>query len=134
MESKHAAASLNALGHATRLAIYRLLVSRGPGGLAAGSIGDVLKLAPATLSFHLRELAHAGLIHARQQSRFIYYSADSAAMNALMAYLARNCRGENGAEARNEDASDAAPSFAESSAGAAPPLVKPVIHPKRRVT
>lgn len=134
MESTHAAASLSALGHATRLAIYRLLVSRGSGGLAAGSIGDALKLAPATLSFHLRNLAHAGLIHARQQSRFIYYSVDSAAMNALMAYLARSCCRGDGAEARHGEARDGTPPVGEGPAGAAPSPIKPVIHPKRRVT
>jgi len=61
----------------TEKAIRRFIKTLGgPEGLAAGRIGAALALAPATLSFHLRQLSHAGLIHARQQSRFIYYSAD----------------------------------------------------------
>ena len=91
MESKAAVAALSALAQETRFGIYRMLVEKGPVGAAAGSIGDALKLAPATLSFHLRELCHAGLISARQQSRFIYYSADSTAMSTLLNYLAENC-------------------------------------------
>lgn len=83
--------ALGALAQETRLAIFRLLVEYGPAGLAAGRIGEALSLPPATLSFHLKELGNAGLIAARQQSRFIYYSADFGAMNALVGYLTENC-------------------------------------------
>jgi len=97
MEIKSAVSVLNALAQETRLAIYRLLVHSSREGLPAGRIGAALALAPATLSFHLRELSHAGLVHARQQSRFIYYSADVAAVGELLGFLAANCCPENGA-------------------------------------
>lgn len=93
MESKTAVTTLAALAQERRLGIFRLLVTAGPAGLAVGRIGEVLGVAPATLSFHLKELAHAGLVGTRQQGRFIYYSANYAAMNALLAFLTDNCCG-----------------------------------------
>ena len=83
--------ALSALSQEHRLAIFRLLVEQGPAGLPAGVIGERLQLAPATLSFHLKELAHAGLVASRQNGRFIYYRADYATMNGLVAYLTENC-------------------------------------------
>ena len=91
MKSKKAVAALAALAQDTRLAVYRLLVQQGPSGMAAGEIAAALGLPPATLSFHLKELAHAGLVRARQEGRFVFYSADFAAMNALLGYLSENC-------------------------------------------
>jgi DNA-binding transcriptional ArsR family regulator len=91
MKSKAAVQSLAALAQETRLAVYRLLVQQGPSGMAAGEIATQLGLAPATLSFHLKELAHAGLVSARQDGRFIFYAADFDAMNALLAFLTENC-------------------------------------------
>jgi DNA-binding transcriptional ArsR family regulator len=91
MESKSAVQSLAALAQETRLAVYRLLVQQGPSGMAAGEIAAQLALAPATLSFHLKELAHAGLVRARQEGRFIFYAADFEAMNALLSFLTENC-------------------------------------------
>ena len=91
METTNALAALSALSQEHRLAIFRVLVEQGPDGLPAGMIGERLQLAPATLSFHLKELSHAGLIAARQNGRFIYYRADYAAMNGLVAYLTENC-------------------------------------------
>ena len=91
MKSKVAVQSLAALAQETRLAVYRLLVQQGPSGMAAGEIAAQLGLAPATLSFHLKELAHAGLVSARQDGRFIFYAADFDAMNALLAFLTENC-------------------------------------------
>jgi ArsR family transcriptional regulator, arsenate/arsenite/antimonite-responsive transcriptional repressor len=76
--------------------VYRLLVQFGPSGLAAGEIAAQLDLAPATLSFHLKELSHAGLIRSRQEGRFIFYAADFAAMNALVAFLTENCCAADG--------------------------------------
>ena len=91
MDSSTTIRALAALAQDTRLALYRLLVEQGPAGLTPGRITDVLDVPPATLSFHLKELANAGLIRARQESRFIHYSADFAAMNGLVAYLTENC-------------------------------------------
>jgi DNA-binding transcriptional ArsR family regulator len=91
MESKTAIRALGALAHATRLAIFRLLVQAGEPGLAVGAIGDKLKLAPATLSFHLAGLRHAGLVRARREGRTLYQAADYGAMNGLVGYLSENC-------------------------------------------
>lgn len=91
-----AVASLAALAQETRLAVFRLLVERGPSGMAAGEIGAALELAPATLSFHLKELSHAGLAVARPQGRYVFYSADFARMNELVGYLTENCCARDG--------------------------------------
>ena len=85
MESIRAVNALGALAQETRLAIFRLLVEHGDAGLPAGRIAEVLDLPAATLSFHLKELARAGLITARPEGRFIYYRTDFAAMNGLIA-------------------------------------------------
>ena len=91
MEIKSAVTALAALAQETRLSIFRLLVAAGPAGIAAGRIGEELDVAAATLSFHLKELSRAGLINARQEGRFIYYSADFERMAALMTFLTQNC-------------------------------------------
>jgi len=83
--------ALAALAQETRLAVFRLLVEHGPPGLTPGRIAEALDLPAATLSFQLKELANAGLIGARQQSRFIHYSVDFEAMNDLVGYLVENC-------------------------------------------
>src|SRR5665647_1449189 len=85
--------ALSALAQPTRLAIYRLLVQRGPDGMAAGQVSEKLKVSPATLSFHFKTLSHAGLIESRQDGRFIYYAANFAEMNDMLAYLTENCCG-----------------------------------------
>lgn len=84
-------AALAALAQETRLDIYRLLVQAGPAGLPAGRIAERLDLALPTLSFHLAQLKHAGLVTARRESRSIIYAANYAAMNGLLAYLTENC-------------------------------------------
>ena len=132
MESRTAVQALSALAQETRLAIFRMLVQQGPAGLSAGSIGGSLKLAPATLSFHLRELSQAGLVRARQQSRFIYYSADFSAMNALLGYLAENCCRAS-AFAPGDDATCPSPCMPSEPRRIAPSDPKPVVHPKWRV-
>ena len=104
MKAHTAVARLSALAQDSRLAVFRLLVQAGPDGLCVGDIGAKLKIAPATLSFHLKELTHSGLVKARQQSRFIYYSADFKAMNDLVAYLTENCCGGEPCEASNSTA------------------------------
>jgi DNA-binding transcriptional ArsR family regulator len=91
MESADAVRALAALAQGTRLAIFRLLVEAGPGGLTVGRINEALEVAPATLSFHLKELAQAGLIESRQDGRFIHCSANFDRMNALLAFLTDNC-------------------------------------------
>lgn len=91
METKEAVNALAALAQETRLSVFRLLVQAGPEGVAAGVISDQLSVSPATLSFHLKELAHAGLVASRQEGRFVYYSADYSQMAALMTYLTQNC-------------------------------------------
>lgn len=91
MEIKTAVSALAALAQETRLSIFRALVQAGPDGLAAGRIADSLSVAPATLSFHLKELSHAGLIGARQDGRYVLYTANYEAMNTLLAYLTENC-------------------------------------------
>jgi DNA-binding transcriptional ArsR family regulator len=91
MELRAAAERLAALGQETRLAIFRLLVQAGPGGMSAGAIGEKLAIPAPTLSFHLSHLNRVGLIRGRQESRFIYYAADYAAMDDLLAYLTANC-------------------------------------------
>jgi DNA-binding transcriptional ArsR family regulator len=93
METKQAVQALSALAQDTRLAIFRLLVQAGAEGMAAGSIGEKLDLAPATLSFHLAGLARAGLAQSRHEGRFVIYTADYQAMNALVGYLSENCCG-----------------------------------------
>jgi len=93
MKATTAVTRLAALAQETRLAIFRLLVQRGPQGLCAGDIQARLKVAAPTLSFHLKELTRAGLLEPRQDGRFIYYAPDFAAMNQLVGYLTENCCG-----------------------------------------
>lgn len=82
-----------ALAQESRLGLFRLLVQAGPEGLSAGSIAEQLDMPSSTLSFHLKELSHAGVVQSRQAGRFIYYSADFATMNALLGFLTENCCG-----------------------------------------
>ncbi len=95
MEAKEAVAALAALAHDTRLAIFRLLVERGPDGVAAGALARTLELPPSSLTFHLQHLAHAGLITQRRLSRQLIYSAEYATMNELLGYLTENCCGRD---------------------------------------
>ncbi len=91
METLTAAELLAALGHESRLAIFRVLVEAGPAGLVASAISDQMQMAPATLSFHLAHLTRVGLISGTRESRFIRYSTDFGAMDDLIAYLTNNC-------------------------------------------
>lgn len=90
-ESTQAVRALAALAQETRLAIFRLLVEHARNGLTPGAIVLKLKLPPATLSFHLKELAGAGLLDTRKDGRFIWYRPDVPAMNRLLGYLTENC-------------------------------------------
>ncbi|HEV2185844.1 MAG TPA: metalloregulator ArsR/SmtB family transcription factor [Stellaceae bacterium] len=91
MEKIAAIGALGALAQETRLDLYRLLVTVGPQGLPAGVIAERLGVLPASLSFHLAQLVHAGLITQRRLGRQLIYSAEYAAMNDLLAYLTENC-------------------------------------------
>ena len=93
MKSKQAVTALSALSQETRLAIFRHLVAAGPSGKPAGRIATHLKVAPPTLSFHLKELERAGLITQWRESRNIIYVANYAAMRALLSYLMEDCCG-----------------------------------------
>ena len=95
MNSKQVVAALAALGQDTRLDVFRLLVERGPDGLAAGAIAEALSVPPSSLTFHLQQLTHAGLITQRRLSRQLIYAADFAAMNTILGYLTENCCGGN---------------------------------------
>ncbi|NOT13488.1 MAG: helix-turn-helix transcriptional regulator [Methylococcaceae bacterium] len=91
MKINTAVQALAALAQETRLSIFRILVQTGETGLSAGQIAKAMGIPNATLSFHLKELTHAGLITARQESRFIYYAANFPAMNELLGFLTENC-------------------------------------------
>ena len=91
MKAKDAIEAFGALAHEHRLAVYRLLVERGPEGVPAGHIATRLKLVPSSLTFHLQALQRAGLINRRRESRQLIYSADFDAMNEVVAYLTDNC-------------------------------------------
>lgn len=93
METKGVLAALAALAQESRLSAFRLLVQTGPQGLAASKIAEHLGIVPSSLSFHLKELAHAGLVIARQDGRFVIYSANFGTMNGLLAFLTDNCCG-----------------------------------------
>jgi ArsR family transcriptional regulator, arsenate/arsenite/antimonite-responsive transcriptional repressor len=116
MDRKRVIAALGALAQETRLELFRLLVTAGPAGLPAGVIAEKLGVLPSSLSFHLQQLVHAGLITQRRLSRQLIYAADYGTMNELMAYLTENCCGRgvacapvcNPAEAFSQGESDEA--------------------------
>ncbi len=93
MDTKQAVIALSCLAQEARLQIFRLLVQTSPAGLAAGEIAIRLNMPASTLSFHLKELSHAGLVKSVQSGRFVYYSTNFNTMNALMAFLTENCCG-----------------------------------------
>ena len=88
-----AVSALAALAHDSRLAIFRLLVRAGREGMGATRIAEVLGIPPSSLSFHLKELAHAGLATQTRAGRSLIYAANFATMNGLLAYLTENCCG-----------------------------------------
>ena len=91
MKTTDAVRALAALSQETRLDVFRLLVQQGASGLAAGEIAEALGVSPATLSFHLKELANVKLVISRQDGRFVFYAANFAAMNRLLEFLTANC-------------------------------------------
>ena len=98
MKAKDVIGALGALAHEHRLAIFRLLVERGPAGLPAGRIAERVGLVPSSLTFHLQNLQRGGLITQRREGRQLIYSADFDAMTALIGYLTDNCCAESAAE------------------------------------
>lgn len=93
MDAAGTVGALGALAHESRLAAYRMLVVQGPAGLAAGAIAERLGIAPSSLTFHLQQMLHAGLVTQRRSGRQHIYAADFAAMNGLVAFLTENCCG-----------------------------------------
>ncbi|HEX4504324.1 MAG TPA: metalloregulator ArsR/SmtB family transcription factor [Alphaproteobacteria bacterium] len=93
MDAKQVVTALGALAHETRLAVFRMLVERGPDGLPAGAMSERLAIPPSSLTFHLQQLATAGLITQRRVSRQIIYATDFDAMNRVVGYLTENCCG-----------------------------------------
>ncbi|MGE0223684.1 MAG: ArsR/SmtB family transcription factor [Acetobacteraceae bacterium] len=91
MAPKQAVEALGALAHEHRLAIYRMLVEQGPGGLPAGAIAERLSVPPSSLTFHLQHLQRAGLIAQRRAGRQLIYAADYDRMNGLVGFLTENC-------------------------------------------
>lgn len=91
MENKLAASLLATIAQEVRLEVFRVLVQVGQTGLSAGVIAERLAIPASTLSFHLKELSRSGLVNARQESRYIFYSANYQVMNDLLQYLTENC-------------------------------------------
>ena len=118
MKGPQAVEALGALAHEHRLAAYRLLVERGPGGLPAGAIAERLGLPPSSLTFHLQHLHRAGLVAQQRTGRQIIYAADFGAMNELIGYLTENCCGGDNAACAPAVATDCKPK-SRSSRGAA---------------
>lgn len=91
MEEKEVVRALSALAHAARLQVFRALVVAGPEGLTPGLLAEGLGLPAATLSFHLKELANAGLLTQERQGRHLIYRAAFEQMNGLLSYLTDQC-------------------------------------------
>ena len=110
MDTMIAVSALGALAQDTRLQVFRMLVERGPDGLAAGIIAEQVGVPPSSLTFHLQQLLHAGLVTQRRRSRQLIYAANHTVMNELLAYLTENCCGQNRQQAPLCDPAAARPS------------------------
>lgn len=95
METSNAVAALAALAQESRLAVFRLLIQAGAAGMAAGKISEAAGIPPSSLSFHLKELVHAGMVTSRQEGRYVIYVANFSAAADLVAFLTENCCGGN---------------------------------------
>jgi ArsR family transcriptional regulator len=91
MKQQEAITALAALAQESRLAVFRLLVKRGPEGFTPGDLMERLALPAPTLSFHLKELVRAGLVQSRRESRFLFYSASFERMRGLIGFLTERC-------------------------------------------
>ena len=85
------ATALAALGHATRLRVFRLLVRAGDAGLNVGDIGHHLDMAPSTLAHHLKALVDAGLVRQERQGRQIVNRVKYDAMHQIVSFLTSEC-------------------------------------------
>jgi ArsR family transcriptional regulator len=95
MKIKDTISALAALAQESRLAVFRLLVQKGPEGMPATKIAEHLAISPSAMSFHLKELLHAELVTSRHEGRFVIYSANFDTMNELIGFLTENCCGGN---------------------------------------
>lgn len=95
MHTKNVLSALAALAQESRLAVFRLLVQAGPQGMAATKISEHLGVPASSLSFHLKQMAHADLVTSRQESRFVFYAANYNTMNGVLQFLTENCCGGN---------------------------------------
>lgn len=93
MKRKNAVKSFASLAHGVRLGIFQCLVDAGPAGMAAGEIAAKLKISPSNLTFHIAHLERAGLVGSHREGRSIIYSANFAAMGALVDFLTDQCCG-----------------------------------------
>ena len=91
MESTDVVRSLAALAQPVRLQVFRCLVVAGPEGLTPGALVEAIGVPATSLSFHLKELTHAGLVSQERQGRHLIYRAAFEQMNALLGYLTDNC-------------------------------------------
>jgi DNA-binding transcriptional ArsR family regulator len=91
MESVAVVKALAALAQESRLALFRLLVKRGPEGYTPGEIAERLRIPAPTLSFHLKSLTAADLIGVRREGRFLFYSANFEQMNEIVGFMTEHC-------------------------------------------
>ena len=111
MKASTAVAALAALAQENRLAAFRALVEAGPSGLCPGELMDKLGVAAPTLSFHLAQLRHAGLVRVTREGRTLHYAANFNAMNSLIGFLTEKCCGS---AANCAPACDPAPAITKS--------------------
>ena len=109
MNEDQAVSALSALAHTQRLRVFRALVVAGPEGLTPSVLADQLDVARNTLSFHLKELAHASLVTIEQQGRNLIYRAEYAHMNGLIGYLTEHCCQGGTCEVNDSNASSCCP-------------------------
>lgn len=102
VKTREVIGALSALASEARLSVYRLLVKRGPQGYTPSELAERLRVPGPTLSFHLKELSHAGLVESRRAGRNLYYRANADSMHALVTFLTENCCGLAG-EAYDSD-------------------------------
>lgn len=103
MEIQKATVIFDALSQETRLKAFRLLVEAGPEGLPAGAISEQLQTPHNTLSFHLNQLSHAGIVTSQKQGRSVIYAANFEAMNALISFMVKDCCSRDMAQIREDE-------------------------------